>query len=62
VLFCSGRGTAETKPPRKTGQARSIELPAAELFASGLKGSAETACRSRNLSLYLGTPAELEKE
>ena len=62
MLFCAGRGTAETRPSRETGHARSIELPAAELSASGLKGSAGTACRSRNLSLCLGTPAELGKK
>ena len=63
MLLSTGKGyAAERNIRKKRVTARLIELPAAELFASGLKGSAETACRSRNLSLYLGTPAELEKE
>lgn len=60
MLLSTGKGyAAERNIRKKRVTARLIELPAAELPASGLKGPAETAC-CRNLSLFVcGTPAEL---
>ena len=62
MLLSTGKGyAAERNIRKKRVTARLIELPAAELPASGLKGPAETAC-CRNLSLCLWHPCRTWKE